>query len=440
MKAGKAARMKSILAGFCILPALAGCGPAKETVEKAAEKAEAFDTSPVKLSLFPAVGIEEKDVNRLFIEPVKKKYPHIDIELLKPGKGTMIQDLVAAGQPPDLLYTWNGGLSTFQAYDLLVDMTPLAARHGADLSRFEPVVLDSIRVLSGQRELYALPFTVQFNAIYYNKDLFDRFGVPYPSDGMTWEETIELAKRVTRSEGGVSYRGLDPEAVSRLSKPLGITYVNSGKERSAIDTDEWRRVFELARSIYSIPGNKPGNFLNANAKPAFLKDQNLAMITTINLLNLALEEAAAVGLNWDVAQYPSYKEKPNVYGHVDAHVLAITKTSKHKDQAMQVLQVVTSDEVQLLSARTTARLSPLQNPEMKKQLGADMPFLKGKRLESIFKSSPVPAPAYSRYEDSAVNQIVLKSFEAYFNGQDMNSALRDADQKINRHIEDSKSK
>jgi stress response protein SCP2 len=42
------------------------------------------------------------------------------------------------------------------------------------------------------------------------------------------------------------------------------------------------------------------------------------------------------GLNWDVVQYPSYKEKPNTYGYVDAHLMMLTKQSKYKDQAMQV--------------------------------------------------------------------------------------------------------
>lgn len=444
-------RTAPVFAGLSVLLAITGCGggtgepSGKKGANEASERAETskaaeVDTTPVTLTLFPSVGIDDKDVNNLFIEPVKKKYPHITIEMIKPGKGTMIQDLVAAGQPPDLLYTWNGGLPTFQAYDLLYDMTPLARKHGIDLNRFEPVVLDAIKVLSDKGELYALPFAVNFNALYYNKDIFDRFGVSYPKDGMTWEETIELANKVSRSDGGVQYRGLDPEAVSRLSKPLGLTYVDGKTGKSAIHRDEWKKVFELTRSMYAIPGNKPPTFLNANAKPAFLKDKNLAMLTTINLFNLALEEAANGGLNWDVAQYPSYKEKPNVYGHVDANVVAITKTSKYKDQAMRVLEVITSDEVQLLGARTTARLSALKNPEMKKQLGVDMPFLKGKRLESIFKSSTVPAPAYSRFEDSTTNQIVLKSFEEYFNGKDLNTALRDAEQNMNKHIDDSKQK
>lgn len=448
MQTGK---MTIVFAGLCVILVSAGCsgtgepsgkkGAAEIAVDRAETgKAAAIDTTPVTLTLFPSVGIEDKDINSLMIEPVKKKYPHITIEIIKPGKGTMIQDLVTSGQTPDLLYTWNGGLPTFQAYDLLYDMAPLAQKHNVNLTRFEPVLLDAIKVLSDKGELYALPFAVNFNALYYNKDIFDRFGVSYPKDGMTWEDTVELAKKVSRNDGGVQYRGLDPEAVSRLSKPLGLTYVDYKTEKSVINKDEWKKVYELAHSIYAIPGNQPPSFLNANAKPAFLKDKNLAMLTTINLFNLALEEATNSGLNWDVAQYPSYKEKPNVYGHVDSNVIAITKTSKSKDQAMRVLEVVTSDEVQLLSAKTTARMSSLKNPEMKKQLGADMPFLKGKRLESIFKSSPVPAPAYSRFEDSTTNQIVLKSFEDYFKGKDLNSSLREAEEKMNKHIEDSKMK
>ena len=48
---------------------------------------------------------------------------------------------------------------------------------------------------------YALPFRYDNNLIYYNKDLFDAAGVPYPEDGMSMEEYHELAKKLTSGEG-----------------------------------------------------------------------------------------------------------------------------------------------------------------------------------------------------------------------------------------------
>ena len=48
---------------------------------------------------------------------------------------------------------------------------------------------------------YALPFRKDNNMIFYNKDLFDKAGVPYPEDGMTMAEYHELAAKLTSGTG-----------------------------------------------------------------------------------------------------------------------------------------------------------------------------------------------------------------------------------------------
>ena len=43
--------------------------------------------------------------------------------------------------------------------------------------------------------------------LYFNKDLFDKAGVPYPSADMTWDEYEELAKKMTSGEGSAKVYG-----------------------------------------------------------------------------------------------------------------------------------------------------------------------------------------------------------------------------------------
>jgi multiple sugar transport system substrate-binding protein len=162
------------------------------------------------------------------------------------------------------------------------------------------------------------------------------------------------------------------------------------------------------------------------------------MFATVNIFN-RIEEAAKQGLDWDLVQYPSHKDKPNTYGAVDAHVMFLTSTSKHKEQAAQVMAVVTSDEVQKISAQSTGRLTPLKNADIKKQLGADMPFLKGKNIAGIFKSSPAAVPKESQY-DGGASKAVNEAFAKYMDGEDLNSALREATEKINQNIKQEKAK
>lgn len=60
--------------------------------------------------------------------------------------------------------------------------------------------MDEVRRTSND-ELYMLPGQNNIQVLFYNKDLFDRFGVAYPRDGMTWGEMLDLSSRITRKEG-----------------------------------------------------------------------------------------------------------------------------------------------------------------------------------------------------------------------------------------------
>jgi multiple sugar transport system substrate-binding protein len=51
-------------------------------------------------------------------------------------------------------------------------------------------------------EFYDVPFKQEIWCVYYNKDMFDRAGVPYPSGSWTWEDYVATAKKITdRSRG-----------------------------------------------------------------------------------------------------------------------------------------------------------------------------------------------------------------------------------------------
>jgi multiple sugar transport system substrate-binding protein len=214
---------------------------------------------------------------------------------------------------------------------------------------------------------------------------------------------------------------------------LSLDLIDAKTDKAHLNIPEWKRVFELGRQIYSVPGNmpkKPGS----GSVDEFFKNKTLAMLATINYLDKA-KDAIAGGLKMGVAQYPSYPEKPNIFGMVDAQVIFVVKQSRHQEDAFRVIETLLSDEVQLLSARQTARNSALKNPEIKKQFAADMDYLKGISLGSIFKSGPGPAPEFSKYYAQG-RKILESTFRNYALDQyDVNTALRQGDEEMNQMIQ-----
>jgi multiple sugar transport system substrate-binding protein len=394
------------------------------------------NTEPVTLTLFMNNLISDADLERELYGPLKKKYPYITVEATMRGGENKIENLVTAGTPPDLFNYYVGAMGNIISLGLVEDITPMLKENNIDLSRFQKVMIDSVRAASEKGELYALPRYSNTVALYYNKDIFDKFGVPYPKDGLNWDQALEIAKKVTRSDGGVKYYGLSGDGLYRPSHIYSLSPVDPKTNKASINNDQWRKVMQLDRNIFSIPGNlpDPAKLVNSGVK-RFTETRDLAMLASVNNLR-QIEPAAAKGLNWDMAQYPFFPDKPNVGGMVDVHVIGVTKTSKHKDAAMKVVELMTSDEVQLIAARQSAAASPLNNKEMQKQFGADAPYLKGKNVQAFFKSKAAPAPQFSTYLGD-VKKVLTPMFIDYVAGKsDLNTFIREAEDAINKKMED----
>lgn len=399
-----------------------------------APPAPQISPDPVTLTAAIESVIIDSGYEALIMEALKKKHPNITLNIVQPGTGTRLTDMLAAGNVPDIIFTYNGRVPAYEELELLYDMNDLIKKHQIDLGRFEDNMIVDAKVASRNDELYGLPYGTNFHALFYNVDIFDKFGVDTPRDGMTWDETLDLAKKVTRKDGDTQYRGLDPNGLGWIYQPLGIQAVDPDTGKAGVNNDQWKKVFELLKQIYTIPGNeREGTAINN-----FLKDRNLAMIGYTNMFS-QLEEPTRDGFNWDVAQYPSYPERPNTYGNASVNVVLVTKTSKHHDQSMQVIAVATSDEVQLENSKQ-GKISPLKSAEIKNAFGSGIDYLAGKSLTSIFKSKSVKYPLSSPYRSKA-ESLATAQFNEYLNGNiDVNTALKQAEEAINLMIAEEEAK
>ncbi|TNJ67056.1 extracellular solute-binding protein [Paenibacillus hemerocallicola] len=368
----------------------------------------------------------EQDFNELIAEPVKKKYPHITVEMDKTTEDLPV--LLTKGETIDFLVTYHGRLSAYKDLGVYLDLLPLAKKYNFDLSRFDQGALDTIIANSDKGELYALPYANNLNALYYNKDIFDKFGVAYPKDGLLWEDTVELAKKLTRLDNQTQYRGLEVDDINRLLFPLSLNIIEEKTDKVTVNSEPYKRAIEIGRQIYSIPGN---DFKTGSAIDRFLKDKNVAMITTVNLF-LRLRQTP--DLNWDVAQFPSYKEKPDTYGMYDLHCMIPMAASKNRDDQMRVLEVLFSDEVQTIMSRKSAKLPVMKDPKYRQAFGQDLPELKGKHIEGVFKSKSAPAPANSIYYAKALSLLNAEYANVVKSTKDVNTALRDAEEQIKQYI------
>jgi multiple sugar transport system substrate-binding protein len=395
----------------------------------------AITNDPVTIKMLVRIGLADQDFDQYIVQPTKKKHPNITVERLALPKGKKLEDWVASGEMPDVILQ---GANVADVFDLKLplDLTQLAKQANIDLSRFDAPVMDTIKQYGDKNQLYALPFRANELVLFYNKGIFDKFGISYPKDGMTWDDAIELARKVTKSDGGVQYKGLDvlPGSITGFGSPLSLPLYDA-KSGKAVVSDQWKTVFDTAMAAYSIPGNKPEQLKAWGSREFFLKDKNLAM--TNDFINYMFAQFINDGniIDWDLAQLPSFKEAPNLTNQTDFHQFFVTVASKHPAEALEVVNAATSDETQLALAKAGS-LPVLNNPQIQKQFGADLPF-KGKHMEGIFKSKAAKNQI-SDY-DAIVEKAISGAFAEVFDGKtDVNTALRTATDQAVKNVEQQK--
>lgn len=430
-----------MLLGAVFFALLSGCSnesaetlqnaePPKESSEQRQNQPEPEEVQeqkePATVRFSSKGWFTDEEFERLIMQPVAEQAPYITVEVLE---GTIDAQL-NAGEIPDIIITHNGVMLEYSDRGLMSDLNELVKKHQLDLDRFDPSVLES---LTYEGKLMAVPFAVNFTALYYNTDIFDMFGVEYPPDGMTWDDVIELAARVSREHEGVSYRGLDLETPGRFLRVMGLDTVDYRTNKALVNSEDFRTILDITHRVFSIPGNRPASGNVAGNINEFFSDKTVAMLATTNRF-FQLFEADRNGLNWDVAQYPSIPGRENIGTDVDAHLFAVPVTAPNRDAAVELIKIVTSDEIQMIMTRETARLSPLKDPVFAQNFAKDLELAKGKNIEGIFKSRRIPAPIRSVYSSDA-NRIFLEQVQLFVDGaKDANTALRDAEEAINQFI------
>src|SRR6476646_3569924 len=103
---------------------------------------------------------------------------------------------IAGGDAPDV-FAMDGPLfPDYQSRDVLLDLKPYIDRDGYDLGQLaDQAVADFTTADGGQ---YGLPRDLNTIVLYYNKDMFDAAGIPYPDDTWDWAKLRDVAKQLTK--------------------------------------------------------------------------------------------------------------------------------------------------------------------------------------------------------------------------------------------------
>jgi ABC-type glycerol-3-phosphate transport system substrate-binding protein len=290
---------------------------------------------PVTLEFWAHSGWNADYYNAL-IDAFEAKYPNIKVNFTPYPEGqyaTKVDTAIAAGRPPDL--GWIGASLLWVKEGLVLPLDDMVAEQGIDLSSYNPSVVGDPEHVNGefgcsfQGKLYCLGSYLGSVGVFYNKDMFDAAGIPYPAPWppMTMEEFVDIGCRLTdKANGvwGVAY-GYPPEVL-----PWEVEFSEDGhtaivNQPLAVDTYD-----TMAQGIKDGCAPSLGSMDPWEQGADYFADGQLAMVHTDLEAFRKIEKA---GINYGVTG-PATPPGVEPFVQTWTDTLGVFAASEHPEEAM----------------------------------------------------------------------------------------------------------
>jgi len=150
----------------------------------------------VTISFAPPPGAEVQ-VYRALADTFNQAHAAVEVQIVSPGQAQAADCFAGAGPVAE-----PGTRTT------LLNLQPLLeADSDFSLADFHSRFLDAFRY---QGDLWGLPTQAQVRVLFYNRDLFDAAGEPYPTAGWTLDDFVVRAVALTTGDGAEKQYGFLP--------------------------------------------------------------------------------------------------------------------------------------------------------------------------------------------------------------------------------------
>ncbi|MEH0843898.1 extracellular solute-binding protein [Micromonospora sp. CPCC 205711] len=201
-------RLLGALLGAPVLAAGGLTGCSEEQVAPALE-------GPIELSVFWWGGTRRAQATERALRLYSARNPRVSFRVTwqaQAGYYDRLATQAAGGNVPDLFQIDDTVLAEYAQRGIALDLSGYVADRRLDVTGLPPGLADYGK-LDGRT--YGIAAAQTHAAVVYNKDLLRRLDVPEPTTGMSWNDYLDWAARVTRASGGRVAGTMDPSGDQR---------------------------------------------------------------------------------------------------------------------------------------------------------------------------------------------------------------------------------
>jgi multiple sugar transport system substrate-binding protein len=288
-------------------------------------------------------GALERPIYRAAFDRFRAGHPDIAVEVIEvPGNYYQkILVMIAGGNSPDLM--WMGqGVGEFADRGTLLDISDrIAGTPG--ITEIPPAALNTYRFRGKQ---YGVPFGIDTQFIVYNRELFRRASLPFPSRDWDFKQFMDAAQKLTidrDGDGRPEQFGFCGELDASLFKACFIE-PESGKP--TCNTPEMLKYLHTNLDLYhrhkvAVRGKEAGEGTLDDNLTLFRQGRVAMMLMMTWDLPFIRERLS--DMDWDVTGNPRVDRQAQ-WGSTQAMV--ISSRTRYPDQAWQLCQEFLGEEFQ----------------------------------------------------------------------------------------------
>ncbi len=302
-------------------------------------------------------GQQEEQIVADVIARFERDHPGVTVRRINPGDAgsfnTKLQTMMAAGVPPDVFYMSSERFAVFARHGTLAPLEPFiaadraAGRPTLDLDDFFANTVDNFRFdgrTTGRGTLYGIPKDFTTWGFYYNKDLFDRAGVPYPADDWTWDDFIAAARQIGQLPnvlGGAEISCWD-DPIRAYLWTYGLDLVDEQFRSRVFEPP----VYERLRTLWAWRFEERGTLVSGDSQVA--QGQDIFVTGRVGLVGplgrwVVPRYREIRDFRWDFALLPRGTAPANLVATV---AWSMSARTKHPDEAWRLLKYLCGAEGQ----------------------------------------------------------------------------------------------
>ncbi|KAB8125924.1 sugar ABC transporter substrate-binding protein [Gracilibacillus oryzae] len=294
----------------------------------------------------------ENSAYERLINDFEKEHPNINIDMYNieySNYEVKLRTEIVTGTGPDIMAIDSPYLALYANAGTLLPLDSYITEDVGLESDFPEAIIEGLKY---EDELYLMPLIESSIALYYNIHLFEAAGVALPdknpANPITWEETVDIAKEIQKSEQDVY--GIDPaqgfgggEAPAYFKFPFLWQFGASVLDPTAstasgyLDSPEALEALQFYQDMYHKDG------VAALELPGEAFEKNQLAMTVLGSWAISEFEKNGIHLGEDYGIAPLPKAKRQAVPN-GSWALGISATTKYPEEAWQFIKYVTSYE------------------------------------------------------------------------------------------------